>query len=268
MSVTPSAHPQSAQSASSPRSLLRRAAVAAAWLSLAVAIGCAAAELLGGPGYRAGWWSLRAGIKTVQWAAWTGVGAFTVALIGIGLAWKAAARGALVASAHALVLSALAVGPPLYLWTTLDRFPRIHDVSTDPANPPAFAAVMPLRKGAPNSTDPNPATAARQREGYPDIAPALLDVPPAQAFQRAERAAKAMGWEIVAVAPEDLRIEATDTTLLFGFKDDVVIRVASNGAGSRVDVRSESRVGGFDFGVNAKRVRDFLKQLDAAKTAA
>jgi uncharacterized protein (DUF1499 family) len=94
--------------------------------------------------------------------------------------------------------------------------------------------------------------------------PALLEQPPAQAFQRAERAARAMGWEIVAVAPESLRIEATDTTLLFGFKDDIVIRIAAAGSGSRVDVRSLSRVGKSDFGVNAKRIRKFMQQLAAS----
>ena len=86
-------------------------------------------------------------------------------------------------------------------------------------------------------------------------------MPPARALERAEAAARAMGWEIVAVSPQDLRIEATDTSLLFGFKDDVVIRVQPRDAGSRIDVRSSSRVGGSDFGVNAKRIRRYLKRL-------
>ena len=96
---------------------------------------------------------------------------------------------------------------------------------------------------------------------------AAIPLPPAQAFARAEAAARAMGGDIVAVSPQDLRIEATDTSLLFGFKDDVVIRVAAladvSTASSRVDVRSLSRVGGSDFGVNAKRIRDYLARLAA-----
>jgi len=72
-----------------------------------------------------------------------------------------------------------------------------------------------------------------------------------------------MGWDIVAVVPGELRIEATDTTLLFGFKDDIVIRIAPAGQGSRVDVRSLSRVGKSDLGVNAKRIRKYLRQLAA-----
>src|SRR5207237_3453093 len=106
----------------------------------------------------------------------------------------------------------------------------------------------------------------QQRTGYPDIAPLLLDRPPAQVFAAAERSARAMGWDIAAAVPEEGRIEATDTTLLFGFKDDVVIRVAPNAGGTRVDVRSLSRVGGSDVGVNATRVRSFLQRL-AADTA-
>ena len=70
-----------------------------------------------------------------------------------------------------------------------------------------------------------------------------------------------MGWDIVAVAPQDLRIEATDTTLLFGFKDDVVVRIRPQDGGSRVDVRSVSRVGGSDVGTNARRVREYLGKV-------
>jgi uncharacterized protein (DUF1499 family) len=125
--------------------------------------------------------------------------------------------------------------------------------------------VLPLRANAKNSTEYLPAVAAKQKSGYPDIAPALLGVPAPKALQLAEHVARAMGWEIVAVAPDDLRIEATATTLLFGFKDDVVIRVAPQGGGSRVDVRSLSRVGVSDIGANAARIRTFLAKLKAAQ---
>ncbi|MEX2241047.1 MAG: DUF1499 domain-containing protein [Burkholderiales bacterium] len=70
-----------------------------------------------------------------------------------------------------------------------------------------------------------------------------------------------MGWEIVATDAAAGRIEATDTTFWFGFKDDVVIRVEGDGAGSRVDVRSVSRVGVGDVGANAKRIRAYLRAL-------
>ncbi len=75
-----------------------------------------------------------------------------------------------------------------------------------------------------------------------------------------------MGWIIVAVEPQEMRIEATDTSLLFGFKDDIVIRVTGHGNGSRIDMRSLSRVGKGDFGVNAKRIRSFMEKLDSERT--
>jgi uncharacterized protein (DUF1499 family) len=90
-----------------------------------------------------------------------------------------------------------------------------------------------------------------------------LDVAPAQAFDRALSAARAFGWEIVASDPSQGRIEATATTYWFGFKDDVVIRITSQGSGSRVDVRSLSRIGESDVGMNAKRIRSYVSKLKA-----
>jgi uncharacterized protein (DUF1499 family) len=155
----------------------------------------------------------------------------------------------------------LAFAPPAYLWTQVNRLPHIHDVSTDTQEPPTFAALLEQRKNAPNSLDYTPDVAAQQKQGYPDVMPLALKLPPAQAFARAERAARDMGWELQFSDPAALRIEATATTLLFGFKDDVVVRIRAEGEGSRVDVRSVSRVGGSDFGANAKRVRAYLDKL-------
>ena len=89
---------------------------------------------------------------------------------------------------------------------------------------------------------------------------------PRAAFDLALNLARAAGWEIVAAVPEDNRIEAVATTDWFGFKDDVVIRIAAAGGGSRVDMRSASRVGRSDLGTNARRIREFLRHL-AASTA-
>jgi uncharacterized protein (DUF1499 family) len=90
-----------------------------------------------------------------------------------------------------------------------------------------------------------------------------LDAPPAQAFDRALAAARAMGWEIVASDPAQGRIEATATTFWFGFKDDIVVRIAAESAGSRLDVRSLSRIGKSDVGANARRIRDYLAKVKA-----
>ena len=241
-----------------------RTALALAWTALGLAVACGAGELLAGLGYRWNWWHFRTGIQIVRWSASTDLAAVVLALAAAILAWKYGARRALVAGAAGLALGLIVAGPPLYYWRTLDRVPRIHDISTDTDNPPRYVGVLTLRQSAENPTDYSAEVAAQQKKAYPDIAPAMLDAAPAQAFARAERAARAMGWEIVAVAPADLRIEATDTTLLFGFKDDIVVRVTPSGNGSRVDVRSLSRVGKSDFGVNANRVRKYLQLVIGA----
>jgi len=150
--------------------------------------------------------------------------------------------------------------------------PPIHDVTTDLKDPPAFNDIVLLRSaaGAVNSVEYQRTQSSRgnmfnvpdaQRRAYPDIQPLALPQPPAQVLQMAQQLARNMGWDIVAVVPSEGRIEATDTTWYFGFKDDVVIRVAPGSTGSRVDVRSESRVGVGDAGTNARRVRAYLAKL-------
>jgi len=89
----------------------------------------------------------------------------------------------------------------------------------------------------------------------------VLDTPPDQAYSRALAAAAGLGWEIVAAVPAEGRIEATDTTPWFGFKDDVVIRIRPQGTASRVDIRSKSRVGTSDRGANAARIDGCLDRL-------
>jgi uncharacterized protein (DUF1499 family) len=88
-----------------------------------------------------------------------------------------------------------------------------------------------------------------------------LNVPPPQAFDRALASVREMGWDLVAADAAAGRIEATDTTFWFGFKDDVVIRVRPADGGSRIDVRSVSRIGVGDAGTNAKRIGAYLDAL-------
>jgi uncharacterized protein (DUF1499 family) len=125
--------------------------------------------------------------------------------------------------------------------------------------------VLPRRHGAPNPADHGgTALAAQQRAGYPDLAPGRFTAPPDRVFARALDVARGLGWEIVATAPAEGRLEATDRTRWFGFRDDVVVRVRPDGAGTRVDIRSVSRVGRSDLGTNARRIRGFVEALRAA----
>jgi len=239
-----------------------------AWLALLLGVSCALAALLAGPAYRAEVLPLNVAIQTVRWAGTVAIAGAAAGLLATLLLLGRTARPRWRRRALlALAINALVVAGPLYMYRQLQALPRIHDISTDTANPPSFDAVIALRQRARNPVDYVPATAAEQRAGYPDIAPLRLPRAPAVAFDHAERAARAMGWEIVSVAPDKLRIEATDTTLLFGFKDDIVVRITPQDGGSVVDVRSLSRLGGSDFGTNARRVRAYLKRVATASGA-
>jgi len=218
--------------------------------------------LFGAPlGYRMGWWHFRTGLQSLQpWAAYTGLAAAALAIVAIVI--PKVREGWTIG-----LVAALAVGLATFYvpWQWQQRarsVPRIHDISTDTENPPQFVAVLPLRKDAENTAAyGGKEVADQQRKGYPDIQPLLLNLPPQVAFARALDTAESMGWTLVASNPAAGRIEATDRTLWYGFKDDIVIRVAPSGGGSRVDVRSVSRVGRSDIGINAQRIRQFMAKL-------
>jgi uncharacterized protein (DUF1499 family) len=241
----------------------RAIGVRRAWVVLWLAVACALAALLAGPGYRWGWWGLGAGIQTLMGAAIVAAVVFVLALLGSVLARRQRQGRSLALFLGAAALCLVTWLPPAALGWRARQLPPIHDISTDTGNPPQFKAVLPLRQGAPNSTAYSADVAAQQQRAYPEIAPALLALAAPEALARAERVARAMGWAIVAVAAGEGRIEATATTLLFGFKDDIVIRITPQGNGSRVDLRSLSRVGRSDLGVNASRIHTFLQKLQA-----
>jgi uncharacterized protein (DUF1499 family) len=141
--------------------------------------------------------------------------------------------------------------------------PRINDISTDTADAPAMVVTQQMRRGAPNpAAYPGKAVAAQQRAAYPDIVPIMLNVTPAEAFHRVDEVAMSMGWDIVARAPAEGRIEAVDVSDWFGMTDDIVVRIRPEGSsGTRIDIRSKSRVGESDFGENARRIRTFRDKL-------
>ena len=171
-------------------------------------------------------------------------------------------RRAMLWIAVAVVVGVVLIAPLIFKMLTV---PRIHDVTTDTEDPPQFVALLATRQASFNGAAyGGPAVAAMQKKGYPDIIPLLLPDPPERAFPRIEAAARGLGWHIVAAVPAEGRLEATDTTPLFRFKDDIVVRVVPALNGSLVDVRSVSRIGRSDLGANAKRIRAFIAALSAA----
>lgn len=229
-------------------------------LVLLIAILAALLLLVAGPGTRLELWDFGTGFGMMRWAAFIGLGA---AVLAAGMLLAPSLR-----RTHVLALGVallLGLGVAFVPWNAMrgaKNVPPIHDISTDTARPPEFVAILPLRADAPNPASyGGPDIASQQIAAYPELRAHTTDLPPALAFEQALKGAHEMGWEIVATDPVTGRIEASDTTRWFGFTDDVVIRVEAEGDGSRIDVRSVSRVGKSDVGTNARRIRDYLATL-------
>lgn len=215
---------------------------------LMIAFGAGLLAVFGG--LFAGWWAKRKGRKAARPLRWAG----------------------------------MVLGGALALWLlsfvyTARSVPAIHDISTDLADPPQFRMLAVRADNLdqiPGEDDPemkgmNPLQrwAAIHGKAYGDIRSVRIAMPVAEVIAKAERLAKVRGWEIAVADPIEGRMEATDTTRFFRFKDDVVIRVrpTEDGTGSIVDMRSISRVGVSDLGVNAKRVRSFIADLAGTNPA-
>lgn len=230
----------------------------------AIALISATGIFLSGFGHRRGWWDYPAELFGLRCAAWIGATAVAVSLFAAISAWRGTPRRANIFAISGVMIGSLVFALPAFRQVDGAAVPPIHDVTTDTDNPPRFVAILPLRKDAFNSAEyGGPEIAALQRKGYPDLTPANLPMSPRAAFNLALDTARASGWEIVAAVPAENRIEATATTLLLRFKDDVVIRITPAENGSRVDVRSVSRVGYSDLGANANRIREFFRRLTA-----
>ena len=230
--------------------------VALAVLACATAV----AVVLSGFGARFGLWDFRMGFRILQAVPYVGGAIAAIALIAL---FVPKVRGGHAATLGlAVVFAAGVAAAPLYWFHDALTLPPINDITTDTTDPPQFKAVVPLRAGASvPATYPGEVTAKQQAAGYPDIRPAIVTMAPPAAFDAALADARSQGWDIVATDPAAGRIEATATTPWFGFKDDVVIRVTPASNGSRIDIRSVSRVGKSDLGANARRIRAYLAKL-------
>ncbi|MBL4602588.1 MAG: DUF1499 domain-containing protein [Emcibacteraceae bacterium] len=144
-------------------------------------------------------------------------------------------------------------------WTGLRG---IHDVTTDMENPPEFIALL-NAPGRKNSFEYTIETAERQQAKFPWVKPILTNLSPDEAYARALFIAKELNWQIAQENPEAGRFEATDYTKWFNFNDDIVVRITAYEGGSRVDLRSLSRVGGSDHGLGAIRIMKFHKKFTA-----
>ncbi len=218
--------------------------------------------IFAGVGYRLQWWSLGFAFALLRWGAWLGLAAAVLGAVAASIAFRKGRRGIAVLALAAVAVGAVSAFIPWQWQSKAGEVPPIHDISTDTRTPPEFVAIAPLRADAPNPAAYAGEQAARaQREAYPDIDTIRLDAPPEEVFDAAVETADALGWQLVAADPSPWRIEATDTTRWFGFKDDVVIRIRPDESVTLVDVRSKSRLGRSDAGTNAERIRAFRDRL-------
>ena len=207
-------------------------------------------------------WHFKAGLMVFRWAAYGGGVAAVLSLIAVLATVRLSFKRGAALAVVALMISGALVAVSWHWMDLSKKVPRIHDISTDTEDPPKLSALLSLRKNASNSAEyGGPDLAAKQHEAYPDIKPLILPVPPSEAFDRALTVGRKMGWKIVDENRSEGRIEAVATTFWFGFKDDVVLRIKRDISGSRLDIRSISRVGISDVGTNAARIRTFLAEM-------
>lgn len=229
----------------------------------AAVVGASLALLLAsGPGYAAGYLSLPRAFLLLRIGAWGGVAGGLLALT--SLLWRRMLTPATWLMLGLTLAGAAVAWAVPARWARVGRtVPPIHDITTDTEDPPQFVAVLSHRAGARNPPAyAGPASAVLQRKAYPDVVPIELAQPRARVHAAAREVINDSGWLLVGEDEREGRLEATATTRWFGFKDDIVVRLRDLPAGgTRVDVRSKSRIGRSDLGTNARRIRGFLRDL-------
>ncbi len=192
------------------------------------------------------------------------VGLLAALLGGIAL-WMTRASTGRSGRGHAAIGAAMGLGSLVIVILGVGSsagLPAINDITTDPTDPPLFRAAQeqPANAGR-DLSYPGEEFASQQRSAYPDLQPILVETSAKVTFERVRATAANLGWEIVAENADDGVLEAKETTRVFRFVDDVVVRVRPSDSGSVVDVRSKSRDGRGDLGANATRIRRFRDDL-------
>jgi uncharacterized protein (DUF1499 family) len=218
---------------------------------------------------RSEWLDIGPAITTFVVALAPSVFALTLALAALVVIWTDGLRG-LGRTFAAMAIATGLLAYPAYLAYRAYKLPWLYDITTDPIDPPRYEALARLRP-----RDANPIAyaglyaAEQQRAAYPDIEPLDEDATPEIAFKVALAVITKRKWIIIDRRPpqptrREGHIEAVARTLIMGLRDDIVVRVRGGPDGSRIDVRSSSRFGSFDFGSNATRVRALISDIDDA----
>ncbi len=232
--------------------------VIGALLALLAVVGA----VMAGLGTRWEVWHFRVGLGLLKWSAYAGICSLILSAGGIAAGLISTGRRALALSIAGCIISGLVVGIPAYWARQARQLPAIHDITTDTVNPPQFVAILPLRMNASNPPGyGGPQIAEQQEVAYPQVRPLIYPDSFDMTYDKVFVLARRLGWKIVDASRKDGRIEAVDSTLWFGFKDDIVIRIRPLSSGTRIDIRSVSRVGVSDIGTNARRITRFLQAM-------
>lgn len=224
----------------------------------------ALAVILAGYAYQWGWWGIRFGFQIIPYGTGAAVLGGIIASFGL-FKHKSKSASLIIMGSTGILIAVIALANLGYWYNERSQgYPPIHDITTNVQNPPKFVAIAPLRKDASNPTPySGEETASQQKEFYSGLEPLTLPLSYDDAFEIAVRTTEKMPWEIVDINKEEGRIEAFHKLAWFGFIDDVVIRVDTTATGSVVDIRSKSRIGRGDLGVNAKRIKSFKKKFNS-----
>ena len=216
---------------------------------------------LPGPLYKYGVVDLGTAFTAFKFGVFAGIATLILLVLQILFKRKTVTLGSTI---MALLLSTIAIAIPLSMLNKGKSVPPIHDISTDLVNPPEFVAIAPLRADAPNPVEYAGVEAAtQQRAAYPELQTLNYPQSKSELVEATKQAIDHLGWQLVNIDADQGIIEATDRTMWFGFKDDVIVRITDNGSKRLVDIRSKSRVGGSDLGKNAERIHGFIEELDS-----
>lgn len=224
------------------------------WIASVLGLASILLLMVSAYGYRQDWWPVLRALDVATWGAWAALAGTLMALASLVI-WARRRRGGFVAALVALVLSlpvlTMAVGWEYATRTT----PPINDVSTDTEDPPVFWFTA-------TPTDYPAKNAEPQRAAYPEVRPLYLALSFDDAFAAALALVEECGWEVLSADAAESQIEAIATSRLYGFEDEVAVRVTETDAGVRIDMRSRSRLGQIDRGANARRIESFLSDLE------
>ena len=227
--------------------------------------------LFAGPGTKYDWWNYRIGLTMLAWAAYLGLAAAAAALVLVILLAVPRWRVRPWVPLASLIIALLAVAPPVILRNHARQVPPIHDITTDPIDPPRFEALAPLRSGDGTNTAVYAGlySAEQQRLAYPNIETLELEVPVQRAYDVTLHLVNRRKWLVIDERPPQPprrvgRIEAVARTPIMGFREDISIRVSADGDDSRIDIRSASRYFESDLGSNAARITKLIDDINEA----